>query len=294
MLNPFGGTEDSNSGSSLQNVVLQVGRSEDEAGLRNEIQRRHQKNLGGAKLGLEALKVLDPDTYQDVQGLSRSPRESFREWLDNEELRLGDLLPQETHPHTDTRREKMEIRWIGVAALVALLGGASLYALKKLNGTTTNRKHNPEPSGDAPEGQDQHVGLTPDAAARDTDRERTSTIYVAVGVHSRTVRDVGGRTLAEAPALMREGMYWWSGNEEEWEDLLSSEGLQQISEVPEADDKLLIIGYEVPRKTDLPSYSLEIRNLLKKSHKKNDEEADVVGTYRVSRASLLEELGFSR
>lgn len=262
----------------LREIVKRAGKSRKH--LQKGIQKENPK-LARSELGMEFLKNAHISTWREVNSLGNRPRECFKMWFEEKNISLGSLLPP-----SKSRQKDMDLYWIGIAALAALLGGASFYL----------RQREQEPDSELAEltredkSSDWPLGSK---AQRTAQEEGVYRHLMAVAAKTGTIRKTGAGSVQAAPDVLTAGTHWWTGKSAEWNEVESSEEMRKIEQIPAADDKLLVIAYEF-QSTDRNSIDSRVEASDRLRQAMGEKSLETRGIYEPSSALVLEEFGFSR
>jgi hypothetical protein len=235
-----------------------------------------------SELGMEFLKKTHVPTWREVKDVGRSPRNCFKVWFEEKNIALESLLP----PTSKRRQKNMDVYWVGIAALAALLGGASFYLRQR------EQQPDSEPADLTPE--DRSPNPSPESkVGRTAQEEGACSHLMAVAVKTGTIRKTGVGSVEAAPKFLTEGTHWWTGKSAEWNEVESSERMRKIDQIPAADDKLLVIAYEF-QSTDRNSIDSRVEASDRLRQAMGEKSLETKGIYEPSSALVLEEFGFSR
>jgi hypothetical protein len=249
----------------LRNEVYEfLGRQHSE--LLSSIRRQHP-NIGGAGLALAALRQLHPDSARNAEQVGAD--HFFRRWIEN---RGGELprirIREQLMPALSTSEDHtMELRWLGLAILVAAAGGAFLWLLARSKNPETSLPPSPQPAKPQP-------------------------VRFAAAAFSGKVRDAG--TAPESAGdLLTQATYWWVGSADAWSAVTNNVPLTRIDTVPDTDDALVVVAYETARPpSGIPSSRPEGATRLRDAAREHDLR--FVGMFSVEDPSLMTNAGFRR
>lgn len=183
--------------------------------------RRDRSDLHGPDLALAVLRVLRPD-------LSVTParaRDYFRNWVDDHRGERPGVAKRERAfgmVRSEERMETEDLRWVGLAVLVGVAGGALLVHL--------NRRR-PQAAGPAPRGSPPPPSQAP--------------VCFALAAFSGKMREVGTQE-ANAGDLLTHAAFWWAGTRERWGDVVRGVGASPLRSLPDGNDDLVLAVYEAP------------------------------------------------
>ena len=237
---------------------------------------RHKKPwLHRAALAESVLHYIDPKLARDVQLMG-----GIAAWADSrggERPGLGTLEGFRAIANDlvgDTGGDngmKEDLRWVGLAVLVAVASGALLLLLRKREHSASAATTSTSPA-------------TPSLSRRP--------IRIAIAAFSGKVRDIGAAT-SSAGDLLTHAAFWWAGPLNGWEGLARSAGLSTLETAPESDDALLVLVYEAPGSDgNVPSSRPEGATMLREAARAN--ELRLIGHFAVSDRTNLSTAGFRR
>lgn len=159
-----------------------------------------------------------------------------------------------------------DLRWVGLAVLIAVAGGALALLLKRRRS---------EPQDPAP-----------------ASPPKPTNLHFAVAVFSGRARDAGTST-DSAGDLLTQATYWWVGRSDSWSGLAGAAGLSAIAEIPATDDALLVVVFQAPETgAGTPSSRPEGAAQLRKASRVS--QLHRVGIFAAKDASQLSAAGFRR
>ncbi len=236
--------------------------------------RREVPRARGAALATAVLGLLQPDIARDAQ---REGDAFFDRWLDHHggerpRIRTREKLSAFISSEDETM-ETEDVRWVGLAVLVAVASGALVWLLALKRSETASAVP---------------LGARPAPAPA----PRPKPVRFAVAAFSGKVRDAG-TTATNAGDLLTQATFWWVGSSDSWDGLAGSAGLSAIEKLPQTDDALLVVVYEAPQTSSgTPSSRPEGATRLREASR--DRELRVVGVFAVSDPSQLSAVGFRR
>jgi len=226
----------------------------------------HEDNLAA-----EILTLLVPE----VGNLARAQgRTFFHQWVKQHDGVLPEISLLD-HFGSDERRqmEQLDIRWIGLAVLIAFVGGSLVQQLlraRDAKDSVTLREPRPE-SVPAPKPQ---------------------TWRFAVAAFTSSIRNSGHNTSAAADVLTI-ATFWWVGPPSQWGSIIRDANLTEISAIPDTDDVLIILAYDVPGTSGGPPTSrTELAMKLRDAARRG--ELRTVGIFTTSDQHSLNATGFRR
>lgn len=268
----------SSSSSELKEVVKRAGEVRDD--LRKRL-KKDKPTLVRSELGMELLKITHTPTWKEISSISNNSRKCFETWFNRKNIALDSLLPS-------NRRQKkdMDLYWIGIAALAALLGGASFYL----------RQREQEPDSELSE--QTREDINPDRPLESKTQRTVQEGYVhrhlmAVAADAGSIREADAGSVQAAPDVLTAGTHWWTGKSTEWNEIESSEELRKIDQIPTADDKLLIVAYEF-QTTGRKGIDSRVEATDHLREMKDEGDLEMKGMYELSDPLVLREFGFSR
>jgi hypothetical protein len=243
-----------------------------------EAVRRDKPWLHGSALAADVLRWIDPGLARDVQREGGIPQ-----WVDRRggerprvgtRERIGSLAYEFVYADGETSEDnamKEDLRWVGLAVLIAVASGALWLLLRKRGDSAS------APASSVP----------PQAL-----NSRMTSVRIALAVFSGKVRDVGGTT-ATAGDLLTHAAFWWAGPADGWERLARTAALSSVTGPSESDDALLVMVYEAPTTDgDVPSSRPEGATRLRDAARAG--ELRLIGTFAVSDPTNLSAAGFRR
>lgn len=228
----------------------------------------------GPELATLVLARLTPELAHQARG---NPQ-FFRRWVEHrggELPRTGkreafrDFVVEQIAGAKEVDRvEKEDLRWVGLAVLVAVVGAAFVALTRRTSTSAPLEPLRPVPSMVRP-------------------------IRFAIAGFSRRIRDAGTGPTA-ASGLLTEAAYWWVGTRDGWERVADASALLPIDRLPESDDALLVVVFEEASgdTTSLPSSRPEGASRLRGAASVGDLRW--VGTYAVRDPRQLVPSGFQR
>lgn len=244
-----------------------LGRQNEE--LLHRAQRAAPHARGPTLAAIALCLLLPPESTAEVQ---RGEEQYFERWV---HARGGEMpglgrRDQLFGRFTGEALEIENLRWIGLAVLVALASGAFVWLL--------NRERSSADAAPAPR---------PPVAS-----PRPQTLCFAVAAFSGKVRDTGA-TPDTAGSLLTQSTFWWVGPRQGWDGVSRSAGLSPLEALPQTDDALLVVAYEAPHAPGaLPSSRPEGATFLREASKGG--ELRVMGTFSVRDTSQLSAAGFRK
>ncbi len=228
--------------------------------------RHKSPNASGAELATEVLRLIDPSTAQrpEYQGA-----QFFDHWI----KQRGGESPRDNFlkRHATGNMEIEDIRWVGLAVLIATVGGALVQLLRKRNDDA------PAPSALRP-----HYTSIP----------KLQTVRFAVAAFSGKVRDAGA-TDAGAGDLLTHAAFWWVGSPQDWDGIIRAAGLAPISEIPDTDDALMVLLFDAVNTTaETPSSRPEGATYLREAARSRNLR--MRGMFATSDSCRLIDFGFRR
>lgn len=216
----------------------------------------------GPSLAAATLEVLGA---AEADRALREGRAFFERWVTAQGGRMPGFSWSERH-----EVEKEDLRWFGLALIIALAGGVLLSLAR---GRRPYEKH----------------GTTSPASSK---QPRPKKLRFAVGAFSGKVRDVGVDA-AGAGDLFTQAPFWWVGSTDGWDDFAQSATLSLLAELPSADDVLVVLAYELAQgEGGEPSSRTEGAARLRDALQRN--ALTVVGTFAVDEPAKLSDAGFRR
>ena len=205
----------------------------------------------GVELALAVLRLLD---FSEIRKVEDDPESFFKEWCKKYDLEFINAFQNKKNRNkSDPEEEMSEMKTIvGVAILISLVGGGILYLAKsrkskKNNKTLTEPRTQP---AHEPRVQPAHEPRV-----------------LVLAVHSGKIRSIG-RNLERAGDLLADGQYWWLGKANEWPSKQKKMNLKEIHELPENNDAVLVVVYDINQSasgnpTSRPEASLWLRGLAR-------------------------------
>ena len=188
--------------------------------------RRDSPSARGAELATTVLRLLQMGVAREA---ARDGDVFYSEWLrrhggERPRVRglehIGGVLSTK-----DYTLETEDFRWVGLAVLIALTGGALALLL--------SRKREDD-------------GLSPSTQQpQSVPASRPRPLRFAVAAFSGRVRDAG-TTAATAGDLLTHAAFWWVGGVQDWDVIVRTAGLTETVGIPDTDDALLVFVYEAP------------------------------------------------
>lgn len=235
------------------------------------VARRRAPHAHGAALATTVLNLLQPELAQIAQGDGEA---FFDGWLyrhggqapRTRRRRLSRLLPSSE----DETMEREDLRWVGLAVLIALAGGALVLLARKRTDGPAPLEPRPQPF------------QTP----------RPQPVRFAVAAFSGKVRDAGA-SAATAGDLLTHAAFWWVGSADSWDGIARTAGLSPTDGIPETDDALLVLVYEEPATgAGTPSSRPEGATRLREAARSGGLR--MLGTFAISDPARLSVAGFRR
>ena len=231
--------------------------------------RRDIRGVANEALALKVLDILDPDVRtRERLGYATD----LRRWIDRNE---GELPRQSRRAWRSKEEREMEeqLRWVGLAVVVALACGVLIYANRNRSATPQERGPNPMPP---PLPQDRPI---------------IQVLRFAVVLPASKVRDIGTAD-SEAGELLTRATYWWCGKPSTYDGLLRDIGAQPAPETP-AEDEFLLVTFDVvdftgSLPTSRPEGSIVLRQATQRGRTRYIENMSV------GRLDGLEDAGFHR
>lgn len=224
-------------------------------------------NLRESFLALEVVKLLNPELAREFEN---NPDARFARWVKNR----GGELPryQKREGLLAPRERKMEIvnlRWIGLAVLVVVVGGGLFHLIKK---ETKSEKLPPKPR------------KKPDIPTR---KETVHSFVIAIAIDASKLEDqeLTPESLAE---LTTQSVLYWVGSEDEWEEVQQTLALDTLHSSPSSEDALVLVSAQLRSTKPTPTTRVEISSLLRETSTADSAK------WKVEETGRLNEVGFKR
>jgi hypothetical protein len=217
--------------------------------LLDEIRRMHPASEG-EELGLLALRLLSRDAADRIAPRGAS---DLRRWVERQGGELPRVKLRESLNPFGEDPMRMDLRWIGLAVVVAVLGGALLYLRRRQASASADRdSQSPEPPRVSP-----------------TSVSSKRSLRIAVAIPGSNLREVGLREAAAADILTR-ATYWWTGEPGTWDRVVADLGLSDLTNDP-GDDEMVLIAFDIGNHTgSAPSSRPEAATLLRDAAVRGD------------------------
>lgn len=241
---------------------------------------RDEPHLGGASVGAAVLRKLEVPQASEA---TRNPEWFFEDWVREQgggetPKRRHGLLPDIRKlrlPLVSGKEEDMDsenLKWVGLAVLVAVAGGVLSSLLRRHNDENT-RERAPTPLPPKP---------TPKAEP----------IRLAVAIFAGKLPS-GELDVTGVADLVARATYWWVGTPDSWIRTGGEGIVEPLRGAPTSDDALIVLLVDMPEAaerspTSRPEASSQLRAAASR------REAVLVGQFVVTDASALTSVGFRR
>lgn len=231
---------------------------------------RDQPDIEGAAVGAAVLRLLE---VPEATAAVRNPEWFFEDWV--RDHGGGDVPRRRKRDYIAGREAAMEsenLKWVGLAILVAVAGGA-LWLLLRKSEEGPSRERTPSPSPPKP-------------------KPKPVPIRIAVAIFAGKL-PAGELGVASVADLVARATYWWVGTPDSWARTGGDGTFQPLDGSPTSDDALIVLLVDVldaagRAPTSRPEASSQLRSAASRG------DAEIVGKYTVTDASALTAVGFRR
>ena len=229
---------------------------------------RDAPHLEGAAVGAAVLRLLE---VPQATAAARNPEWFFEDWV--RDHGGGDVPRRRKRDYIAGREAAMEsenLKWVGLAILVAVAGGAIWLLLRKSE-EKPSRERAPSPPKPKP---------------------KPVPIRLAVAIFARKL-PAGELDVASVADLVARATYWWVGTPDSWARAGGDGTFQPLDGSPTSDDALIVLLVDVldaagHAPTSRPEASSQLRSAASRG------DAEIVGKYTVTDAAALTAAGFRR
>lgn len=232
--------------------------------------REKAPDVWGADLAVEVLDLVHPESGRQARQEGKAV--FFERWLS----RHGGHDPRSTFLEQMIRGNEVEamredLRWVGLAVMVVVFAGGLVSVVWQKRSEAKRASLPSEPPAPS---------------------SRRSPVHLAIVVLSGTLRETGTQP-ESAGALLTRSTHWWSGGRDEWVTTERSLGLSPIEHLPETDNTLVMVTYEMSLTDGTPPTSRpEGADRLRAASKTN--ALRLVGSFVLDEPSRLSAAGFRR
>lgn len=232
---------------------------------------RDEPHLEGPSVGAAVLRKLEVPQASEA---TRNPEWFFEDWVRDHgggdiprRRRRDDLFAGK-----EAAMESENLKWVGLAVLVAVAGGA-LWLLLRRAGDETTRERAPSPPPPKP---------TPKAVP----------IRLAVAIFAGKLPS-GELDVTGVADLVARATYWWVGTPDSWIRTGGDGIFDPLRGAPTSDDALIVLLVDMLEAAERsPTSRPEASSQLRAAASRGD--AEIVGQFVVTDASALTSVGFRR
>lgn len=203
------------------------------------------KEKNGVELALAVLRLYQ---FPDIHKAEEDQDVFFQKWCNEYDLNCPAF--QNKRNKSDREARMIQIKIIGLAIIIALAGG-SIILKNREKPKKSNKTKNPKTTPAEPQPQPIHESL----------------VFV-LAVHSGKLRSIG-RTPEKAGELLADGQYWWLGKSNEWPLKQEKMNLKEVKELPDSNDAVVIVVYDIKsasgNPTSRPEASAWLRDLARQN-----------------------------